>query len=95
MKKTLAILLSLALVVCMVPATASVAFGATKVTVDSKECDVQIRNNDVYYNDDTQEPEVVLSYVDENVTKVVERSKYTVTYEKGGEIGRASCRERV
>lgn len=84
MKKTLAILLSLALVVCMVPATASVAFGATKVTVDSKECDVQIRNNDVYYNDDTQEPEVVLSYVDENVTKVVERSKYTVTYEKGG-----------
>lgn len=84
MKKTLAILLSLALVVCMIPATASVAFGATKVTVDSKECDVQIRNNDVYYNDDTQEPDVVLSYVDENVTKVVERSRYEVTYEKGG-----------
>ena len=84
MKKTLAILLSLALVVCMIPATASVAFGATKVTVDSKECDVQIGNNDVYYNDDTQEPDVVLSYVDENVTKVVERSRYKVTYEKGG-----------
>ena len=77
MKKTLAILLSLALVICMIPATASVAFADTTVVVGEHTCSVQVTKNEVYYDNTDQEPEVVLSYIDESGVK------QTVTKDNG------------
>lgn len=59
MKKTLAILLSLALVVCMIPATASVAFGAEGlvVTLTAEEVD---------YNGTRQAPSIASATYNDN-----------------------------
>ena len=59
MKKTLAILLSLALVVCMIPATASVAFGAEGLVVTLTAYEVE-------YNGTRQAPRIASAIVATN-----------------------------
>lgn len=59
MKKTLAILLSLALVVCMIPATASVAFGAEGLVVTLTAYEVE-------YNGTRQAPRIASATYDGN-----------------------------
>lgn len=71
MKKTLAILLSLALVICMIPATASVAFAADSYTVEV--------TGTYTYNGKAQTPKITVK----DGETVVDSSKYTVSYSKG------------
>lgn len=71
MKKTLAILLSLALVICMIPATASVAFAADSYTVEVTGA--------YTYNGKAQTPKITVK----DGETVVDSSKYTVSYSKG------------
>ncbi len=71
MKKTLAILLSLALVICMIPATASVAFAADSYTVKV--------TGTYTYNGKAQTPKITVK----DGETVVDSSKYTVSYSKG------------
>lgn len=59
MKKTLAILLSLALVVCMIPATASVAFGAEGLVVT-------LTADEVEYNGTRQAPSIASATYNDN-----------------------------
>ena len=70
MKKTLAILLSLALVICMIPATASVAFAAGSYTVEV--------TGTYTYNGKAQTPKITVK----DGETVVDSSKYTVSYSK-------------
>lgn len=63
MKKTLSILLSLALVVCMIPATASVAFGAEGLVVTLTAYEVE-------YNGTRQAPRIASATYDGNTIDV-------------------------
>ena len=64
MKKTLAILLSLALVVCMIPATASVAAAASgsgSVTIGENNYTVNVSETQYTYDGNTKSPRVTVS----------------------------------
>ena len=74
MKKTLAILLSLALVICMIPAT---AFGTTEIT----DSIVSLSNTTVVYNGNNQLPIVTVAGV--------EASKYDVKWAEGAQTDEA------
>ena len=76
MKKTLAILLSLALVICMIPATASVAAAASAsgtVNIDGQEYTVNVRETQFTYDGNVKSTSVT-------VNGLVAGS-YTVSYE--------------
>lgn len=81
MKKTLAILLSLALVICMIPGTAFATVDAeatqpvkTKLTADI----VELSAASVVYNGTAQEPTITIK----GVEGVVKDTDYTVTWDK-------------
>ena len=84
MKKTLAILLSLALVVCMIPATASVAFGAMatvdSVTIGGVSYKVTISENIFTYDGTSQGPKVTVKREDNQPTVSAD-----ITFGKEGE----------
>lgn len=83
MKKTLAILLSLALVVCMIPATASVAFGAmasVNTQIDGVNYQVTISENTFTYDGTPKGPKVTVKGAD--TQSVVPAN---ITFGKNGE----------
>ena len=65
MKKTLAILLSLALVICMIPATAVTAYA---VPVDLSKATVTVNPSTVVYTGMEQQPEVTVKLGDTTLT---------------------------
>ena len=100
MKKTLAILLSLALVVCMIPATALVAFGASAsgtVKIGGQDYTVTVRETQFTYNSSAQDPGVTVSglsgytysYENEagkNVTSLTDAGTYYIYITKDGAL---------
>lgn len=75
MKKTLAILLSLALVICMIPATASVAFAASgtgTVTIGSESYNVTVSETEYTYDGTVKNPTVTVTGL--------QADQYTVSY---------------
>lgn len=87
MKKTLAILLSLALVICMIPATALAAVSVpdtivnqVTITKDAAEivCNVSLSGTNVKYNGTNQEPRVTVTPITTGVT--IGASDYSVNY---------------
>lgn len=99
MKKTLAILLSLALVICMIPATASVAFAASgtgTVTIGSESYNVTVSETEYTYDGTVKNPTVTVtglqadqytvSYkVSNTVTPLVAAGTYDIYVTKSGE----------
>lgn len=80
MKKILTMILSLALVLSMIPATASVAFamgGSGKVTIDETTYNVTVPQTEFTYDGTSKTPSVTLS---PDVP-----SGYTVSYQLGGD----------
>ena len=80
MKKTLAILLTLALVICMMPASAF-ADGPGSNTIDVAGVTVSVKNSTVTYNGQTQKPELQFSSKGDQLTENVH---YTITWTKEG-----------
>lgn len=81
MKKTLAILLSLALVICMIPGTAfaTVDAGATQPVKTKLTADiVELSAASAVYNGTAQEPTITIK----GVEGVVKDTDYTVTWDK-------------
>ena len=76
MKKTLAILLSLALVICMIPATAATAFAETAALTDNM---ISIAYSTAEYNGSNALPTVTVT------GGAVENTDYTVEWKKTGE----------
>ena len=75
MKKTLAILLSLALVICMIPVTASVAFAASgtgTVTIGSESYNVTVSETEYTYDGTVKNPTVTVTGL--------QADQYTVSY---------------
>lgn len=82
MKKTLAILLSLALVLCMMPgaAFANTTTPTTTPPVDLATATVTVTNNAVTYNGSAQYPTVVVKVGE---TTLTETTDYKVAYKQG------------
>ena len=72
MKKTLAIILTLALVICMMPANAFAA------GVDVKNVTVSLKNSTVDYNGQTQTPELQFSNADS--LNLAQGTHYQITW---------------
>lgn len=82
MKKTLAILLSLALVICMIPATAFASGGT-----DLKNATIEVSDaNNIIYNGAAQEPSVTVKVNESSVAA----SNYTVSYSNNVKAGSAT-----
>ena len=87
MKKTLAILLCLALVICMIPATASVAFAATTPNFDLSKATITLSQDTYLYDNTAKEPVVTVKDGD----NLLEQGKnYTVSYSNNTAAGTAT-----
>ena len=83
MKKTLAILLSLALVICMIPATAFAEPVSTPVQLTSDNVKPYASANSATYTGSTQTPQILFKYKKEDNTEVplTEGTDYTITWD--------------